>query len=187
LLRCAVVSVARCKLLSPAAAAAASGGKTSGDDGTGSDDGGDNDCVGLPKDQTAAAKMVAESALSEVAACRQRGLGHYFKICTPMFARATLRIAGALGRRAVSRGKHPLGWSLHQELLVTLMREVLATRDLGVWRALFSIGAVLVARGWGGAWVVGCEGRVFVTDLAGVGASPPSLRLKRKADPQTNK
>ncbi|GBF90364.1 hypothetical protein Rsub_02470 [Raphidocelis subcapitata] len=86
--------------------------------------------------------MVTTEALAEVAAYKRRTLLDHTIVGVPLLAGGVLRALLSAAARPFRR--HELGWTLHQECLLAVMRHVLSARDLGVWRALFSVAGGLV-------------------------------------------
>lgn len=82
--------------------------------------------------------MATAEALQEVVAYKKRTLLDHICVGSVPLTMAALRAAAASVQRLFK--PHPLGWTLHEELLIILMKELLQANDLGVWRALFSIG-----------------------------------------------
>jgi hypothetical protein len=92
--------------------------------------------------------MVTAGALAEVHECRERTLLGYLRVGAPLLAMAAARAVAAVAARAWR--PHPLDWSIHEEVQTLVMREVLSKRDLGVWRAMFSVGEITGGLGWAG-------------------------------------
>jgi hypothetical protein len=57
-------------------------------------------------------------------------------VAAPLLSITAAACIAVAVRRALGF-RHPLGWCLHEELTVTLMRTLLVRGDIGVWRAFF--------------------------------------------------
>jgi hypothetical protein len=73
---------------------------------------------------------------SDLLVVRRRGPLARAAVAAPLFSLVAARALVAALRRALGR-HHPHGWTLQEELLITLMRTLLAHGDLAVWRAFF--------------------------------------------------
>lgn len=62
---------------------------------------------------------------------RRHGL-QKLAVAAPLLSVVVMRCGGVALRRAAGR-RHACDWTLHEELLVTLMRTLLLCGDIGVW------------------------------------------------------
>ncbi|KAI8464436.1 MAG: Alpha/Beta hydrolase protein [Monoraphidium minutum] len=55
----------------------------------------------------------------------------------PILTAAGLGVLTVLARRLGGLRGHPLGWDVHEEITITLIRTFMTLGDIGVWRAMF--------------------------------------------------